>query len=62
MLRQVFPRTLSASLTECTKVGKSLKNCILSQIAVDCPRTVPDVSFFQQEQVQKSLERILYTW
>ncbi|XP_047175994.1 GTPase-activating protein GYP1-like [Vigna umbellata] len=35
---------------------------MLRQIAVDCPRTVPEVSFFQQEQVQKSLERILYTW
>ncbi|KAJ8445251.1 hypothetical protein Cgig2_024457 [Carnegiea gigantea] len=31
-------------------------------IAVDCPRTVPDVTFFQQAAVQKSLERILYTW
>ncbi|ESR56136.1 hypothetical protein CICLE_v10020095mg [Citrus x clementina] len=35
---------------------------MLRQIAVDCPRTVPDVTFFQQVQVQKSLERILYTW
>ncbi|XP_054812415.1 GTPase-activating protein GYP1 isoform X1 [Prosopis cineraria] len=35
---------------------------MLRQIAVDCPRTVPEVSFFQQPQVQKSLERILYTW
>lgn len=35
---------------------------MLRQIAVDCPRTVPDVSFFQQPAVQKSLERILYTW
>ncbi|XLT30466.1 hypothetical protein HN873_061758, partial [Arachis hypogaea] len=35
---------------------------MLRQIAVDCPRTVPDVPFFQQQQVQKSLERILYTW
>ncbi|KAG6597682.1 TBC1 domain family member 22B, partial [Cucurbita argyrosperma subsp. sororia] len=35
---------------------------MLRQIAVDCPRTVPDVTFFQQAQVQKSLERILYTW
>jgi hypothetical protein len=35
---------------------------MLRQISVDCPRTVPDVSFFQQPQVQKSLERILYTW
>ncbi|KAH7670890.1 Ypt/Rab-specific GTPase-activating protein GYP1 protein [Dioscorea alata] len=35
---------------------------MLRQIAIDCPRTVPDVTFFQQEQVQKSLERILYTW
>ncbi|KAH7572876.1 hypothetical protein JRO89_XS03G0027600 [Xanthoceras sorbifolium] len=34
---------------------------MLRQIAVDCPRTVPDVIFFQQAQVQKSLERILYT-
>ncbi|XP_010258544.1 PREDICTED: TBC1 domain family member 22B-like isoform X2 [Nelumbo nucifera] len=35
---------------------------MLRQIAVDCPRTVPDVTFFQQQEVQKSLERILYTW
>ncbi|CAA3029240.1 GTPase-activating GYP1-like [Olea europaea subsp. europaea] len=35
---------------------------MLRQIGVDCPRTVPDVSFFQQAEVQKSLERILYTW
>ncbi|KAJ4823912.1 hypothetical protein Tsubulata_048453 [Turnera subulata] len=35
---------------------------MLRQISVDCPRTVPDVAFFQQPQVQKSLERILYTW
>ncbi|KAL3506802.1 hypothetical protein ACH5RR_032184 [Cinchona calisaya] len=32
------------------------------QIAVDCPRTVPDITFFQQAEVQKSLERILYIW
>lgn len=35
---------------------------MLRQISVDCPRTVPDVAFFQQAEVQKSLERILYTW
>ncbi|KAF3973153.1 hypothetical protein CMV_003412 [Castanea mollissima] len=36
---------------------------ILCQIAIDyCPRTVADVSFFLEPQVQKSLERILYTW
>ncbi|KAI3961231.1 hypothetical protein MKX01_035817, partial [Papaver californicum] len=35
---------------------------MLRQIAVDCPRTIPDVTFFQQIEVQKSLERILYTW
>lgn len=35
---------------------------MLRQIGVDCPRTVPDVTFFQQPQVQKSLERVLYTW
>jgi hypothetical protein len=35
---------------------------MLHQIAVDCPRTAPDVTFFQNPQIQKSLERILYTW
>lgn len=35
---------------------------MLRQISIDCPRTVPDVTFFQQAVVQKSLERILYTW
>ncbi|XP_020216988.1 TBC1 domain family member 22B isoform X2 [Cajanus cajan] len=35
---------------------------MLHQIAVDCPRTVPEVPFFQQLHVQKSLERILYAW
>ncbi|ESW03914.1 hypothetical protein PHAVU_011G051800 [Phaseolus vulgaris] len=35
---------------------------MLRQIGVDCPRTVPDVPFFQQQLVQKSLERILYAW
>jgi len=35
---------------------------MLRQIAVDCPRTVPDVTFFQQTGIQASLERILYTW
>ncbi|XP_058102460.1 uncharacterized protein LOC131246390 isoform X2 [Magnolia sinica] len=35
---------------------------MLRQISVDCPRTVPEVTFFQHEEVQKSLERILYTW
>lgn len=32
------------------------------QIAVDCPRTVPDVTFFQQTGIQASLERILYIY
>nr|XP_043628377.1 TBC1 domain family member 22B-like [Erigeron canadensis] len=35
---------------------------MLRQIAVDCPRTVPEITFFQQVEVQKSLERILYIW
>lgn len=34
----------------------------LRQISVDCPRTVPDVPFFQQPTLQKSLERVLYIW
>ncbi|XXG44897.1 hypothetical protein AAC387_Pa02g0129 [Persea americana] len=35
---------------------------MLRQIAVDCPRTVPDITFFQHVEVQKSLERVLYIW
>lgn len=34
----------------------------LRQISVDCPRTVPDVPFFQQTIIQTSLERVLYIW
>eukprot|EP00850_Spirogloea_muscicola_P001293 SM000005S17090 [mRNA] locus=s5:77354:80457:- [translate_table: standard] len=34
----------------------------LRQIAVDVPRTVPDVKFFQQPALQASLERVLYIW
>lgn len=64
MLRQVY------ILYFCIPVNVSLLSCSICmmniylsfQIAVDCPRTVPDVTFFHQEQVQKSLERILYTW
>jgi len=29
---------------------------------VDVPRTAPDVPFFAQPAIQKSLERILYLW
>ncbi|EFJ25625.1 hypothetical protein SELMODRAFT_232091 [Selaginella moellendorffii] len=32
------------------------------QIAVDIPRTVPDVTFFHQPTIQTSLERILNIW
>ena len=34
----------------------------LRQVAVDVPRTAPDVPFFHQEQIQRSLERILFIW
>lgn len=34
----------------------------LMQIAVDVPRTVPDVKFYQQPAIQTSLTRILYIW
>jgi len=34
----------------------------LRQVVVDVPRTAPEVSFFHQAPVQKSLERILYIW
>ena len=32
------------------------------QIQVDLPRTNPDMPFFQQKEIQKSMERILYIW
>lgn len=35
---------------------------ILRQIQVDLPRTSPDTAFFQQEVVQRAMERILYIW
>lgn len=34
----------------------------LRQVVVDVPRTAPEVAFFHQAPVQKSLERILYIW
>ncbi|CAI5527334.1 unnamed protein product [Closterium sp. Naga37s-1] len=34
----------------------------LRQISVDCPRTVPDVPFFQQTLMQTAIERVLYIW
>jgi TBC1 domain family member 2 len=33
-----------------------------AQVVVDVPRTAPEVAFFHQAPVQKSLERILYIW
>lgn len=35
---------------------------ILRQIQVDLPRTSPCTPFFQQKEVQKAMERILYIW
>jgi len=32
------------------------------QIAVDVPRTLPEVPFFQEPIVQATLKRILYIW
>lgn len=32
------------------------------QVIVDVPRTAPEVPFFAQPQLQKSLERILFLW
>lgn len=34
----------------------------LRQVAVDVPRTAPEVSFFHQPRIQKSLERVLFIW
>lgn len=35
---------------------------IYSQIQVDLPRTNPDMPFFQQKQIQRAMERVLYIW
>jgi len=35
---------------------------LLRQILVDLPRTSPDLPFFQQEPIQRMMERILYIW
>ena len=35
---------------------------IFRQIQVDLPRTNPDMPFFQQKEIQKAMERILYIW
>ena len=35
---------------------------IYRQIQIDVPRTNPNVGLFQQPEVQKLLERILYIW
>jgi TBC1 domain family member 2 len=35
---------------------------ILRQILVDLPRTCPNIPFFQQDSIQKAMERILYIW
>jgi TBC1 domain family member 2 len=35
---------------------------ILRQIIVDLPRTCPNIPFFQQDSIQKAMERILYIW
>ena len=35
---------------------------LVHQIRVDCPRTLPNLPFFNTEKVQRSLERLLITW
>lgn len=32
------------------------------QVIVDVPRTAPNVPFFHEKPIQKSLERLLYIW
>ena len=32
------------------------------QVSVDVPRTAPNVPFFHEPVIQKSLERMLYIW
>lgn len=34
----------------------------MRQIRVDLPRTSPDTPFFQQQPVQRAMERVLYVW
>lgn len=40
----------------------SLDRTLWHQISIDVPRTTPGSPIFQTEQVQKSLERVLYCW
>lgn len=35
---------------------------LLRQILVDLPRTSPNLPFFQQEPIQRMMERVLYIW
>jgi len=35
---------------------------LLHQILVDVPRTYPDIPFFQQNLIQRAMERVLYIW
>lgn len=36
--------------------------CMHVQVSVDVPRTAPNVPFFHEALIQKSLERLLYIW
>lgn len=35
---------------------------VFAQVAVDVPRTAPNVPFFHEKIIQDSLQRMLYIW
>ncbi len=50
---------------ECCLLGLAKTDnelAILKQIQIDLPRTNPKYNIFQQETVNKMLERVLYVW
>ena len=61
----ILEETRIANANAGTNTSSSSSNQVVSelrQVAVDVPRTAPGVPFFHQEQIQKSLERILFIW
>lgn len=44
------------------RAGADSIHACATQVSVDVPRTAPNVSFFHEPIIQKSLERLLYIW
>lgn len=62
--RQLHPRQLPSAPRGNRAVDGvvDVSSSSLPQVIVDVPRTAPEVPFFAQAQLQKSLERILFLW